>query len=204
MSSELMTACHECDLLVKKQPVAYGEKGCCPRCGNRLYKPKRNSVNKCLAMALSGLILIVPANILPLMTMELMGRSEQDSLISGVVALYEADYGFVALLALMAATFVPFLKLMLMLAVTSCLKMGWRPPSLPRLFRLYHWVDTWGMLEVYMLAILVSSIKLLDIAELMPGVGLYCFAALLLVTILLSTYLDEEQFWEMIGNDENG
>jgi paraquat-inducible protein A len=200
---ESLTACHECDLLIKKQPVIYGKKASCPRCGNRLYEPKKNSVEKCMAMAVSGLILIIPANFLPLMTMEVLGRSEQDTLISGVMALYREDYGFVALIVLLAGTLIPFLKLLLMLFVTYCLKTKQKPRALPWLFRLYHEIDTWGMLEVYLLAILVSAVKLLDLAEIVPGMGLYCFAALLLTTVLLSTNLDEALFWELIERDEN-
>jgi len=59
-----------------------------------------------MAMAISGLILIIPANLLPLMTMEVLGRSEQDTLISGVIALYKEDYWFVALLVLLAGSLV--------------------------------------------------------------------------------------------------
>ncbi len=198
-----LTACHECDLLVKKQPVAYGEKACCPRCGNKLYEPKKSSVDKCMAMAISGLILIFPANFLPLMTMEVLGRSEQDTLISGVVALSQEGYWFVALLVLAAGTLIPLSKLLLMLFITSCLKWGLRPGFLAWSFRFYHEIDTWGMIEVYMLAILVSAVKLLDIAEIVPGVGLYCFAVLLLTTVLLSVNLDENLFWEMIEDHEN-
>ncbi|RLA20899.1 MAG: paraquat-inducible protein A [Gammaproteobacteria bacterium] len=204
MQIEEMVACHECDLLVKKRPVAYGEKGCCPRCGNKLYEPKKDSVSRCMAMAMSGLILIIPANFLPLVTMELLGRTEEDTLISGVLALYREDYWFVALIVFMAGSFVPFLKLLLMLFVTICLKMNLRPRSLPWLFRFYHEVDTWGMLEVYLLAILIAAVKLLDLAEILPGVGLYCFVGLLLTTILLSVNLDEAQFWKMIEDDKNG
>jgi len=90
-----------------------------------------------------------------------------------------------------------------MLFVTACLKMNRRPQTLPWLFRFYHEVDTWGMIEVYMLAILVSAVKLLDLANIVPGVGLYCFAGLLLTTVLLSINLDEERFWEMIETDAN-
>jgi paraquat-inducible protein A len=77
-------------------------------------------------------------------------------------------------------------------------------PLLPYAFRYYHYLDEWGMLEVYMLGVLVAVVKLSGMASVLPGIGLYCFIALLLVTTLMSSLLDEEGFWTRIEQGLQG
>ena len=56
-----------------------------------------------------------------------------------------------------------------------------------------------GMLEIYMLGILVSIMKLKDLAQLSYGVGLFCFSALLTVTIFTAIGLDEHRYWSLLS-----
>ena len=48
-------------------------------------------------------------------------------------------------------------------------------------YRIYHHLRDWGMLEVYFMGVLVAIVKLVDLAELTIGLGLFCFISLLLV-----------------------
>jgi len=59
------------------------------------------------------------------------------------------------------------------------------------------------MLEVYLLGILVSIIKLADMAELGLGIGLLCFVALLLVQIWLEILMSPEQIWQALSEPLN-
>ena len=52
------------------------------------------------------------------------------------------------------------------------------------------------MPEVFLIAVLVSVVKLKDIAHLLPGVGLYCFVCLMLCALLLNTIIDQHELWE--------
>jgi paraquat-inducible protein A len=54
------------------------------------------------------------------------------------------------------------------------------------------------MLEVFMLGITVAAIKLRDMGDLHPGTGLYCFIAVLSVSILQTLNLDTRLFWNLI------
>lgn len=55
------------------------------------------------------------------------------------------------------------------------------------------------MLEVYLLGILVSIIKLRDMAELSLGIGLACFAGLLVVQVWLELVMSPQQVWEALA-----
>ena len=53
-------------------------------------------------------------------------------------------------------------------------------------------------LKIYMLGILVSIVKLKDLAQLSYGMGLLCFTALLIITIFAAVSLDEHTFWSLM------
>jgi paraquat-inducible protein A len=67
------------------------------------------------------------------------------------------------------------------------------------LYRTYHHLREWGMLEVYLLGILVSIIKLRDMAELSLGIGLACFAGLLVVQVWLELVMSPHQVWQALS-----
>ena len=87
---EDLVACHECDLLMRKPVLALGEKAQCPRCGYELYAHRHNVVERSLALVLAALLLYIPANFLPIMQLNLLGQTSQDTVWSGVVGLYES------------------------------------------------------------------------------------------------------------------
>ncbi len=198
MACDALIACFECDLLIARQPVPVGSRAKCPRCGHVLHQPVQRSIEKIMALAITGLLLFIPAVSMPLLTLNLLGKSEQETMLSGIIALYEGGYGWVAVLVGLCSIIIPLLKLVLLFYVSVCLSLKSRCSGVAKSFRLYHRLDTWGMLEVYLLGILVSIVKLLDTAEVVPGIGLYCFVGLLLVTVLLSASLDEVSIWEAI------
>jgi paraquat-inducible protein A len=204
VNNEQMIACSECDLLLEHIPVEPGFKAHCPRCGYLLHHPVRDSVDKILALSWTGLFLSLPAYFLPILRLDLLGDEHEVSLLSGVWHLYKGGYWLIALAILLSSVLVPLVKKLLLLFVVWHLKAprhskGRRVPSnLALAFRGYHYLVAWGMLEVFLLAVMVAVIKLRDLGDLQPGIGLYCFIAVLAVAILQALNLDSRQFWTLI------
>jgi len=194
----LLTACHGCDLLVEEVNIPLRSKAICPRCGSSLYEPKENTVNNTLALVITGLFLLWPTTSLPMMEMTILGDTSFNTLLKGVVKIYQAGYYWVAFVVFFTSILAPFAKLSVLLIVLLHIKFKRYTELLPRLFRYYVKLDTWEMLDVYMIAMLVGVIKLLDIAAIRGGLGLYCFAGLLLTSILITVTLDKKQIWESI------
>jgi len=194
----VLTACHGCDLLVEEGNIPPRSKAICPRCGSSLYEPKDNTVNNTLALVITGLILLWPAISMPIMEMTILGDTSFNTLLNAVIKIYEAGYYWVAFVVLFTSILAPFAKLSVLLIVLLHIKFNRHTGFLPRLFRYYVKLDAWEMFDVYMIAMLVSVIKLLDIAAIHAGLGLYCFLGLLLTSILITVMLDKKQIWECI------
>jgi len=193
-----LLACPDCDLLLEHKHIEPGQKACCPRCGHVLHAPKRNSVDKTLALALAGLIFFIPANFMPIMTLDTMGLKQAGSVLDGIQGIYDNGYFFVSLMVALTSLVFPLVKLSLLFYVSLHLKLKRYPHDLPLFMRWYNHLDEWGMLEVYMVGILVTIIKLHHIAHIHYDFGLICFIGLLFVALSSSVSMDEHEFWERI------
>jgi paraquat-inducible protein A len=191
-------ACPQCDLLLKPMAVDVGIKARCLRCGCLLYRPRHNSVARSFALSLTGLILFIPVNLLPLVGIIVLGNTQDASLWSGVRALYSEGMWAVAILVFLASLLFPFLKIMLSLLISGHLYFAKPHRHLKVWMRTLQHLDEWAMLEVYTLGIIVACVKLASRTELKFGLGLAAFVALLLVIVMLTSNLDEHLFWKRI------
>lgn len=190
--------CHECDLLIQNQEIAEGSKLECPRCGHVLYRQKHNTISKTLAYTITALFCFYPAVTESIMTLNMGGLSQQQSLLGGARVLMQEQYYLVAILTFMSSLLVPLLRLLLLFYVTLSISVNYYHSSLFWSFRLYHHIEEWGMLDVYMLGIIVSVVKLLSMAEIQPGFGLWAYAGLLLTSILATTSLNHHEVWSLL------
>ncbi|MCL7462752.1 paraquat-inducible protein A [Pseudomonas sp. NW5] len=198
---EQLLACHDCDLLLRRPVLGVEQKARCPRCGCELFAQRAQVQRRSLALVLTALLLFIPANFLPIMQLELLGQRREETVWSGVLGLYYGEMQVVALVVFLCSMVIPLLKLLCQLAVLLCIQWrmarGWGRG----LYRAYHHLREWGMLEVYLIGILVSIVKLVDMADLRVGVGLFCFIALLLAQIWLEVSMSPQQIWAALEDE---
>lgn len=200
-------ACPECDLLLSKNTPVVGEKAHCPRCGYLLHNPSENSIMRTFSLSLTGLCLLFPANLLPIMGIKVLGNSHDGTLISGVLTLFNEGMWGVAALVFLSSVLFPFLNIVLALLISGHLLFNRANKHLSLWLRTLHHIEEWAMLEVYLLGIIVACVKLASMAELKFGLGLSAFVLLLLVTVTLASNFDSPLFWQKIeqlnANKEN-
>lgn len=200
-------ACPECDLLLSKNIPVVGEKAHCPRCGYLLHNPSANSVMRTFSLSLTGLFLLFPANLLPIMGIKVLGNSHDGTLISGVLTLFNEGMWGVALLVFLSSVLFPFLNIVLALLISGHLLFNRANKHTALWLRTLHHIEEWAMLEVYLLGIIVACVKLASMAELKFGLGLSAFVLLLFVTVTLASNFDSPLFWQKIeqlnANKEN-
>lgn len=201
---EALVACHECDLLMRKPLLADGERAECPRCGFELYSHNHQVVRRSLALAIAALLLYIPANFLPIMQINVLGQTSEDTVWSGVLSLYAAGglLKSIALVVFLCSMVIPLLKLLMQLAVLLSIRWDIGRSYGLLLYRIYHHLREWGMLEVYLMGILVSIVKLVDIASPTLDVGLGCFIALLLAQVWLEVTMSPHQIWEALAGED--
>jgi paraquat-inducible protein A len=195
----MFEACPECDLLLNPALAQPGDKAHCPRCGYLLQRPRKQSIEKTLALSITGLILIIPANLLPMIGIKIFGNSLDGNLWSGVSTLFREDMWAVAVLVLLSSVLLPIVNLGLAFLLSLHLFIKKSNKYLARWMHWFQHLNEWAMLEVYALGIIVACVKLSSIAELRFGLGLYAFIALLIVNAMLTIELDSHLFWQRIS-----
>ncbi len=199
MCNAHLSLCEECDLLQRSPPLPPRASSRCVRCGHQLHRHRPASLDRTLAFALTGLILFIVANSFPFLSFEMQGQRTETTLFSGVADLTEQGKGEVAAVVFFTAILAPGLQLVLLLIVLAPLKLGCGlPPGYPRLF---HWFKTmvpWGMMDVFLIGILVSVVKLADMATIVPGISLFAFVILIFVLAAAQASLDPDIVWELV------
>lgn len=191
-------ACHECDLLLNPPQLSRaGEQALCPRCGAMLYRQpaQDHPLESVLALAVTALILLVLANAFPVVGLNLKGHHIETTVPGAAWQLWADDMPAVALLLLATTLLMPLLELAALVWLILPLHLGWRAPGFVAVFRLLQGVEPWAMVEVFLLGVLVSLVKLAHLAEVLPGVALWCFAALMLVLAGLGVRLNHHDLW---------
>ena len=197
-----LVACHECDLLMRKPELAHGEKALCPRCGYELYAHRHNVVERSLALVIAALLLYVPANFLPIMQLNLLGQTSEDTVWSGVLGLFNTGMQGVAVVVFLCSMGIPLLKLLCQLLVLLSIRWNIGRSYGLLLYRIYHHLRDWGMLEVYLMGVLVAIVKLADLAAISVGLGLVCFVSLLLVQVWLEVVMSPHKIWEALSGED--
>ncbi|MGD8655207.1 MAG: paraquat-inducible protein A [Desulfobacterales bacterium] len=193
-----LIACHECDLLHQSQPLPPGGTARCIRCGAVLYRRKQNSLDRVLALTVAGLILFIVANAFPFLTFRLEAQIQETNLITGVIELYRQGMWIIAGVVLLTTVVLPFLELTGTLFVLVPLKMRWRPWKLALFFRTVRSFRPWGMMEVFMIGILVAAFKLVKMANIIPGIALYAFMILIFILAASAAALDPHIVWQTL------
>ena len=189
-------ACHECDVIHHIKTLPSKGTAHCIRCGAVLYKHKTNSLERTLAFTLAGLILFVLANSFPFLGLKIGAQVRETTLITGIEELYLQGMQVIAILVLLTTVLVPFTQLMCLFYILLPLKFGRLPKRLPWVLRLLQHLQPWGMMEVFMVGILVSVVKLAKMAKIIPGISLYSFLALIFVLSAMTVSLDAHLIWQ--------
>ena len=191
-------ACHECDLLHQRRLLPPDGTARCVRCGAALYRRKRNSLDRVLSLTVAGLILFIIANAYPFLTFRLEAQIQETNLITGVMELYQQGMWIVAGVVLLTTIVMPLLELTGMLFILVPLKLRRRPWKFALLFRAIRAFRPWGMMEVFMIGILVAVVKLVKMASIIPGTALYAFMVLIFILAASAAALDPHIVWKQL------
>jgi paraquat-inducible protein A len=195
-----LIACHECDLLQREADVEPGGSARCLRCGALLYRNTPHSLNNTLAFAAASAVFFLLANYYPILDIELSGNHNAISLYGATVSLWDQGMPFVSSAVFITAILIPACELSLMLYLLLPLKLGLVPPLLAPVLRFVLTIRPWGMLEVFMLGILVSLVKLTANFRVIPGIALWSYAVLTFLLAALSASFNPRDLWQRLDH----
>jgi paraquat-inducible protein A len=194
-----LVMCERCSLLA---PAGNGH-GRCPRCSAALHARKPNSLSRTWALLIAAIVLYIPANAFPVMTVISFGRGQPDTILSGVKELFLHGMWPLALIVFFASIAVPVLKIVALswLLVATQRKSRWRLRERTVLYRAIEFIGRWSMIDVFMISILVGLVQLGAVATIEPGVGVISFAAVVILTMFAAMAFDPRLMWDAAGEN---
>lgn len=173
----------------------------CPRCGFALRTRKPDSVARTWALGIAALILYIPANVYPVLTVTELGASQPSTILGGVRELLEAGMWPLAALVFFASVVVPGLKVLglVLLLLTTQAGSRWRLRDRTILYRIVDQIGRWSMIDIFMGSILVALLQFGAIVSVVPGPGALAFAAVVILTMLAAQTFDPRLMWDTAG-----
>jgi paraquat-inducible protein A len=190
-----MIACETCGLIQEVGEVPPQHLAQCSRCGTVLQDDSDKSRSRTAAFAIAAICLYIPANIYPIMTMDYMGRSTENTVWGGVRALYQDDMVAVAILVFAASILIPLLKLLGLFFLVTDHGNRWQRTR-TWIYRIVSKIGPWAMLDVFLLSVIVALIRFGKLANVTPGPGIFAFAAVVVFTLLASASFDPRLIWK--------
>jgi paraquat-inducible protein A len=192
------TACIECDLLVTIAQLRGGQRAACPRCGHVLSSRTRDDLTRSLAFAMAAGVLLVMANSFPFLALEAKGLEKVMTLPRTAVELYEDGYATLAVLVLGPIVGIPALMLGALVALLVPLRRGRPAPWLVPAGRLLFLLNPWSMVEVFVIGVLVSLVKIGAMATVVMGISFWAYVGFALCFTATLSNLDRFQMWREI------
>jgi len=192
--------CNHCDMVSIRPTLASGYIAKCPRCKSKFFKRNTLQANKMFALAITALILIIPAFTFPLIAVHLLGITENISLLQGALMMIEGA-PMVSFVVLFCAVLVPTVLTLCIAFSSASIMLNKRPRLLAYVLKLTSALIHWSMLDVYLISLLVSAIKITSDADVYLGSGLCFFVALLIINITLISEYNSTKYWKYLRNE---
>jgi len=191
----LLIACHECDSLNRVATLPPGQRACCARCGATLIRNPKGGLDGVLALNLAALILFILANSFPLLTLSMQGVTSTATLSQASQSLHDDGQEFLAMVVFASTILGPGAMILSSLYVGIAARWVPMAPGARWVLARISAINPWAMLDVFMLGILVSVVKLMDLADVVVGPALYAFAILIFVAAGAAAAFEPQLLW---------
>lgn len=191
--SQSYKVCQECGYVFK----ANDDIDLCPRCKSKVAYRRKNCISKSLALLLSALILYLPSNLYPVMYTEFIGSNTGSNIIEGVIEMWQMNSYFVSFVILLASIFIPAFKIISMLFILYATKYSKIVVNkrVSRLYRFVLFIGRWSLIDVYVVIIMSSIVKIGNILNIEPGFAIICFCSVVIITVFSAEAFDERLIW---------
>ncbi len=196
-------ACHDCDALFTAPEVREGERVLCPRCGANLFTRRANTVQRTTALVLAAAVFYVVANLFPFLRLSSDYRESDMVLLQSVTGLERSGYPPLASAVAIFIFVAPMLVIGGLLYLLLPLLSGHRWAGSTMLCRLVFEARQWNMVEVYLLGVLVSLLKLGSLATLTLGTSFWAFVGFIVCLTSAVATIDYRELWEHLDQAEH-
>lgn len=190
--------CLECDLLVRVPRLGARQRSLCPRCGHLLTSGNVERAHQAFPFALSAAVLLPLSLLFPFMSFARSGIENEMNLFQTAWALYLDGSVILSAVVFGFIIFMPSFVVLSILLISLSFTLERSLPGLKLAARFVYTVNSWSMVEVFIIGVLVSLVKIAKMATVEIGVSLWTYLAFSIVLVLAFAKLDKLVVWEHI------
>jgi paraquat-inducible protein A len=195
--------CTECHELNKQERDT--DEQICTRCGALIHARRPNSLARTWALLITAAILYIPANLLPIMTINSLGQGDPSTIMAGVIQLVQHGMFPIAAVVFIASILVPTFKLvgigLLLFSVQRHQPLSARQRIV--MYRFIEFIGRWSMLDIFVIAILVAVVNFGRLASVEANLGAAAFASVVILTMLAAVTFDPRLIWDNTESDDD-
>jgi len=183
--------------MIKSKDIIHGH-SLCPRCGGQLEFRLHNSMVRTWALLITALIFFIPANTYPIMVVDGLTGTVASTIIEGIVLFIAAKEYFVALVIFVASVIVPAIKLvgMSIILISIHKKTDYFYTHRSLMFRFIQFIGRWSMLDIFVVAIMVTLVNFGVVSTIHAGPGATSFGIVVIMTMYAATTFDPRLIWD--------
>lgn len=170
----------------------------CPRCGRTVYIRNHQWFQKSLALLFAAFILYLPSNLYPVMYTEFLFSETGANIIEGVISMWNMHSYFVAFVILLASIFIPIFKIIAICFILYAVKRLniINASLLSKIYRVVLFIGRWSMIDVFVVIIMSSVVRMSGLLTISPGFAIVCFCSVVFITIFAADEFDERVIWD--------
>lgn len=202
MSEFITKSCHECGLVSQFSELAAGQHVSCSRCHHPLQSLSTHRGQGVIAYSIASLIALVMSLVFPYMSFSVKELSQEITLYQAIEMMYLADNIIIATFLFAAVILLPayFLLCSAWLyfkADFSCCESRHQRVYI-RVLKSLYWIRPWLMVDVFLIGVLVSLIKIAGLAEVSMGLSFWSFCCYTLLLVKTVTLIDLHWLWDKL------
>ncbi|PAJ76166.1 paraquat-inducible protein [Pseudoalteromonas sp. NBT06-2] len=200
---QIHLACDHCDDLIFIEALKPSQVASCPNCYCKLHVGKENSEQKVVALSLCAIVMLLSALFYPFISFSEQGITQTITLLDAGKILFKYNSPFLGLLIDISIIFLPLILLVLFVLIhIGLLTLVPRNYGI-RLLKLIFNMMPWVMSEIFMIAILISMVKIMSIADINFGLSFYAFSVFIICYLLSVSHIDKKKLWHKISSSDN-
>lgn len=193
-----LIACLGCDLLVDVGGLHDGERARCPRCGHFLTRLQHDAVSRVAAYAVAGMVFLALACSFPFLSFATAGMESVMTLPQTALELYAEGMVSISLVVAAFIMVIPAVVLLLLVLLCLPLLLGYPAWWLVTAGRWVFTLHNWAMVEVFIIGVIVSLVKIASMATVSLGISFWAYVAFSLSFTMALATLDRYQVWQLI------
>ncbi|TQV87789.1 paraquat-inducible protein A [Aliikangiella coralliicola] len=175
----------------------------CQSCGAKLHSRIKHSLQNTIALLITSVVLYIPANVLPIMYTNVLGQKTANTILGGVISLWQSGSYPIAIVIFVASVLVPIGKIIALFwlcigVATSKIRSHEKSHQL---YRMTEFIGRWSMVDVFVVAILVALIQMGNVMSIYPGAAVIAFGGMVVVTMIAAITFDSRLIWDPLNRE---